>query len=305
MKRNKRMQLFTFSILSLSLLLTGCSKGTKEEKEEYKMLKESKVFLESYSEDDTDQYVYKDKSEQEIKEEIVRGMLGLREKDERYRKEGFVAEQGVFVESGILKGGTIPTTTTLRFTPNKELDNEEKAKNNKKLALKKELDELMISNYGEVTNVNVSEEDVADEITKKVMKRKEQVGKERDYHDLTEWTFSPKIESKYTEELSELRKTIKSRNDLMEVKNRVKELKNQVKDAEKLRELDKTLKQNEKETDELYKMLTEQEKDLKEKLDKDKEFTEDEKKGIKEQEVTKEKGKEKETSTKKDNTPEN
>lgn len=211
--------------LGTSFILTGCSEETKEEKEEYKMIKESKVFLESYSEDDTNQYVYKDKSEEEIKEEIVRGLLGLRETDERFRKEGFVADQGVFVESGILRGGAIPTTTTLRFSKDNEENAEEIAKNNRKLALKKELDELLISNYGDTTNVAINEEDVAEEITKKVMKRKENVGKERDYHDLTEWTFSPKIESKYTQELAELRKTIKSRNELAQAKERVKELK--------------------------------------------------------------------------------
>lgn len=288
-------------VVSVSLVMVGCSGDvSKEDKEEYKRITINKEdFLNYYEDDVVLPYIYEDKNEEDLRKEMIEQLLGIQSKTNPILKTGVQKGQGIAIEMGIYSGGEIPTTTTL---PKQE------EVTTAKTEAKKNRDEKSLRDFSEIMSLrseSLSENNYIDEtsiLAKNIERRKEMVGKEKDLRDLDLWNFDDKIEKRYSEDLAELRKSIKKKRELQKSKDSVKILQEQVKNLEQEEALKKELDSLEEEHKNILNDLMEKEEKFKKKLDEDKDLTSDEKKGIKEGELQEVETKEENKEEKKEET---
>lgn len=119
------------------LVLTGCQskeeKQVKKEKEEFQLLYE-------YEEDKVRPVVMKEKTPEELLEDIVMEELGMETDTDSYKERGVLKGQGIFVESAIREGSEIPQVSAIPLDKRNEKESNDVASEEKK---KKEFDELM------------------------------------------------------------------------------------------------------------------------------------------------------------------
>lgn len=272
----------TSAILTSSLLLlVACSDESKEDKEELKRIQTEKEPILSYYEDDLmEKYIYEDKSDKELRLEMVEEMLGIQHQDTPLAKTGIMNNQGLVVEAGILNGGYIPPFSALPVITETSQD-KKLARINEK-SLKQFTDILLVQKKANEDERFVSDTDL---LIKNIEKRKNLIGKEKPIQDLDLWSFNDKIEQRYQEDLKSLRKSIQEKREIEQAREKVRILQEQVETIAEEEQLKEQMERLDKEHNDKINKLIEKEQKFKEKLDKDKDLTEDEKKGIKEEEL--------------------
>jgi len=106
----KKGKVALLAILLSAVTLTACG---SEEKEIVAKAKEDFNVLYSYEEDKIRPVLEEDKTPKELAREYLIGSLGMDDEDPKYSERGIVKGQGVFVESGIYDGSTIPNVAAL------------------------------------------------------------------------------------------------------------------------------------------------------------------------------------------------
>lgn len=158
-----------------SLFLNGCG---SDEDEIVSQAKEDFNVLYTYEEDKIRPVLDEEKTPEELAKEYLKGSLGIENGEPKFAERGVVEDQGVFVESGIYEGGTIPNVAALS-KEDKELINKgqedvfakEKAEEYDELS--KERQEIIDSQYAKD---NTEQDRIEEEIKRQASEIKQDKG---------------------------------------------------------------------------------------------------------------------------------
>lgn len=165
-------------VVGLSLLLLA---GCNEEEKALRVERTNFDVLDTYSYDKVKPVIEKEKTPQEMAEQILKVKVGLVDDTAKgYPEKGLAKGQGIFVESGILDGSVIPNRSGFSKSEISQINNNDKEEWESELQTTfKDLESGRKKSLDSLKENDTSKDDLAKEIEKATKEQKERIEKQK------------------------------------------------------------------------------------------------------------------------------